>query len=132
MLVHACVCMSLSAWVPAVISLLTLQHLEDALALCLHLQLEVGAVAQHGSLLPLPHIQQAKDPQGEVQHHAHPRLHGARTKLHPYWFNHIHLQEGEGEEARKERARERESAREGERMRERAKERRKKRKKRKN
>lgn len=59
----------------------------------LNLQVKVRTVTQHGPLiLRLP--QQAKDPQGQIQDQAHPGLNRARSKVHGYRLNNVHLREG--------------------------------------
>ena len=79
---------------------LTLQQLKDTMVLVLNLQVKVGAVAQHDSLLH-GHLaalaQQAEDAEGQLQHIAHPGLHGTRGEVHGHGLHHIHLEMEEEE-----------------------------------
>ena len=80
---------------------LTLQQLKDAVVLVLNLQVKVRAVAQHDPL-PRGHLaafaQQTEDPEGQLQHVAHPGLHWTRGEIHGHGLHHIHLEEKMGTE----------------------------------
>ena len=79
---------------------LTLQQLKDTMVLILNLQVKVGAVTQHDPL-PSGHLaalaQQTEDPQGQLQHIAHPGLHRTRGEIHCHGLHHIHLEEENGD-----------------------------------
>lgn len=80
--------------------MLTVQELEDALTLLFDLQVKVGAVAQHGPLV-LALLQQAEDPQGQVQDVTHPGLDGTRSKVHGHRLNNVHLTQDRRDETTK-------------------------------
>lgn len=60
------------------------------MVLLFDLQLKVGAVTQHGLLL-LHILPQAKDPEGQIQNLANPRLHWARSEVHGHRLHNVHL-----------------------------------------
>ncbi|TNN50037.1 hypothetical protein EYF80_039778 [Liparis tanakae] len=72
---------------------LTVEQLEDAVVLLLQLQVKVGAVAQHDALTPR-RLQEAEDPEGQIQNQAHPGLDWARSEVHGHGLNDVDLRGG--------------------------------------
>lgn len=71
---------------------LTIQQFKDAMVLLFDHQVKMGTVTQHDPLF-FPLFNQAKYPEGQIQYEAQPGFHWARSKVHRYRLNNIHLEE---------------------------------------